>query len=221
MKNDTEIKLGVSLGVATNVPRYGVIHCSDVSYRLNGNQFDSINTYHRDVREFPKSSLGNWVGYHDLFTGGKYYKCKEEWEVGAHCNQGFDGTTVYPPGTPGKLSMNYQSIGLCIAFDGDIEMPPLIEQGLLQKRLWELQDKYPGIVFFFHRKFSTDKTCPGGLMTQSWLLDLLKRPTPVVVAPKPPESMCTAQEATIVEQKKQIGRLQELVQSLIAWFNRT
>lgn len=216
MKNITTI-LGTSLGATQNTPKYIVVHCSDVSYRSNSDQFNSINIYHRDVREFPKSTLGNWVGYHYLFTGGKQYICKEEWEVGAHCNQGFDGITVYPPATPGKLSINYQSIGLCIGFDGDIEMPPLAEYNLLQKKLWEIQDKYkiPNENVYFHRKFATNKTCPGSLITSQWLLDLLKRPEPVVV--KPIENMCQEEKKTIVEQQKTIFNLRQLVQDLLAW----
>lgn len=202
--------LGTSLGATQNTPKYGIIHCSDVSYKVNKDQFNSINVYHRDERGFPQSSLGLYVGYHDLFTGGKHYKCKEDWEVGAHCNQGYDGVTVYAPATPGKLSMNYQSIGLCIAFDGDIEMPPLIEQGLLQKRLWELQDKYPGIIFKFHREFATGKTCPGSLITPVWLQKLLERPAPVVLPPKPIENMCVAQEKIIAEQKEKLAWYEEI-----------
>jgi len=209
MKNAENI-LGSSLGATTNTPRYYVLHCSDVSYRANSDQFNSINNYHRDVRKFPESSLGIHVGYQNLFTGGKQYKCREDNEVGAHCNQGYDGVTVYPPGTPGKLSMNYQSIGDCVGFDGDIEQMPLIEKGLLQKRMWEVQDKYPGIIFKFHREFAKDKTCPGSLITTAWLNDLLKRPTPVVVPPKPPESMCIAQERVIAEQKKTIAWYEEI-----------
>lgn len=211
-KTHTELILGTSLGNTQNVPRYYVLHCSDTSYRSVYDQFNSINTYHRDVRDFPQSSLGLYVGYHDLFSGGKYYKCKEEWEVGAHCNQGYDGVRVYPPGTAGKLSMNYQSIGGCVGFDGDIEQMPLIEQGLLQKRLWEVQDKYPGIIFKFHRDFAS-KTCPGTLITPLWLLNLLKRPSPAVVAPKPIESTCISQEKVITEQKVKLA----WYQSVFSW----
>lgn len=207
--------LGTSLGATQNVPKYYVFHCSDVSYTLNKNQFKSINDYHRDVRGFPKSSLGFYVGYHDLFTGGVYYKCKEEWEVGAHCNQGYDGVKVYPPGTEGKLSMNYQSLGGCIAFDGDIEQSPLIEQGLLQKRAWEIQEKYPGIIFKLHRDFAAPaKTCPGTLITQRWLDELVKKPIPTIISPKPIESMCATQDKIIQNQKAQITFFEKWYQ----WF---
>lgn len=217
-ENKLELVLGVSLGATQNVPKYHVTHCSDVSYAANKDQFNSINTYHRDEREFPKSSLGFFVGYHNLFTGGKQYKCREDWEVGAHCNQGYDGVTVYPPGTPGKLSMNYQSLGDCIGFDGDIEMPPLIELGLFQKRLWEVQDKYPNIIFEFHRDFATGKTCPGSLITPKWLTDLLVRPS-TVIPPKPVEKMCVAQEKEIVELKKKLVWYEEIFKWIAQWFS--
>jgi hypothetical protein len=195
--------LGDAMGVTENTPKYLVIHSSDVSYLANGDQFKSINAYHRDVRGFPQSTLGFYVGYHDLFTGGRRYKCKEEWEVGAHCNQGYDGVNIYPPASGKAQSMNYQSVGLCIGFDGDIELPPAIEYGLLQKRVWELQDKYKitDDRVFFHRKFALNKTCPGTLITSKWLSDLLKRPVPIVIPPKP-DTTCTAQNAEIADLKR-------------------
>ena len=204
---------GTSLGVLVNTPRYIVLHTSDVSFRANSNQYNSINIYHRDERGFPQSVLGGWVGYHYLYTGGKEYKCKEDQEVGAHCNQGYDGVKVYPPQTPGKLSMNYQSIGLCIGFDGDIELPPSMEYALLQKRVWDIQDRYkiPNEHVFFHRKFATSKTCPGTLITQEWLVELLKRPTPAVIPPKPIETTCVAQEKEIQALKEQVKWWEKLL----------
>jgi hypothetical protein len=99
------------------------------------------------------------VGYHYLITGEREYKCRADTDVGAHCNQGYDGKTVYQPGTYDSTkikSMNYQSIGICVGFDGDIEYPTPIQYGLLQKRIWALQDKYniPNENVKFHRFFT-------------------------------------------------------------------
>lgn len=204
-----EIKLGVSLGQTKNVPKYYLIHCTDVSYTKNKDQFQATNNYHRDVRQFYESEVykGNFVGYHRLFTGGKEYKCKEDWEVGCHCNQGYDGVKVYPPGTQGKLSVNYQSIGGCVAFDGDIEEMPLIEKGLLQKHIWEMQDKYQILDknVLFHRFFTgISKTCPGSLLDEQWLATLLIRPVETPIPPKPIDRTCVAQEAEIKQLKERL-----------------
>lgn len=160
-----------------NIPKYIVIHCSDVSEKIQYNQLNSINTYHRDERQFPLSTLGYWVGYHYLITGGEIYQCRLDSDEGAHCNQGFDGLTVYPAGSGKALSMNLQSIGICWGGDGDLEHPSTIHYNLLQKKIWDIQDKYniPNMNVFFHRKFSTSKTCPGSLIIDEWLKLLLTR----------------------------------------------
>lgn len=152
-----------------NTPEYIIAHCSDVSQDDLKNQFVSINNYHRDVRLFPVSSLGIYVGYHRLITGGKNYKCREDFEVGAHCNN-----------VVNNVSMNFKSLGVCIGFDGDIEMPTTEHVKLLQQQIWEWQDKYkiPNERVKFHRDYATNKTCPGRLITREWLDEILKRPAP-------------------------------------------
>lgn len=202
------LKLGTSLGLVTNSPKYLVIHSSDDSYKNSPDQFNKINIYHRDERKFPISSLGYYGGYHYLYTGGKEYQYRKEDEVGAHCNQSFDGIKVYLPGTPGKLSMNYQSVGLCIGFDGDIQMPPTAEYDLFQKRVWQLQDKYSisnENVFFHHYFTGSAKTCPGLLIDLKWLFALLKRPQSV------PTASCTAENDTINRQRSIISILLDTV----------
>jgi len=178
-----------------NNPKAIVIHCSDDSYKNCFNQLEKINRYHRDERGFPKSSLNFWVGYHYLITGDKEYQCRADTDEGAHCNQHKDG-----------LSMNFQSIGICLGMDGDIEYPTSMQYALLQKRIWALQDKY-GITndqVYFHRDFATSKTCPGLLLTKQWLATLLIRPVDVLIPPKPIERTCVAQEAEIKELKERL-----------------
>lgn len=184
-----------------NNPKMIIIHCSDVQETVLYNQFNSINNYHRDDRGFPESSIkGNFVGYHSLITGGINYKCKEDNDIGAHCNQVVDG-----------LSVNFQSLGVCVGFDGDVEYMSQIHYNLLQKQVWVWQDKYniPDSKVYFHRYFATTKTCPGVLLSEEWLKKLLKRDVTI------PTESCTAEKAVIAEQKKQIWRLQELVKDFI------
>lgn len=183
-----------------NDPKYIIIHCSDVSKTLAPDQFKSIDNYHRS-QGFPLSSLGYYVGYHSLITGGKNYKCREDREVGAHCNQQVEGR-----------SMNFQSLGVCIGFDGDVEFPDGTQYQLLQAQVWEWQNLYniPNDRVKLHREFALNKTCPGSLITKSWLNGLLEKPTPIT---KPLEQ-CVKQEAIIKEQENKIGILQGILSSI-------
>lgn len=204
-----------------NSPKYIVLHTSDVSYKKISDQFVSINRYHRDVTQFPVSTLGYYTGYHVLVTGEKVYKCRLDSDEGAHCNQGYDGFTVYQPENKstwpkGVLSMNFQSLSICFGGDGDIEYPTAMQYALMQKQVWDWQDKYKisNENVFFHRKFSPVKTCPGSLLNQEWLNKFLERPVPVVIPPKPVENMCVAQEKEIAKLKEQLAWYDKL----LTWF---
>ena len=194
-----------------------IIHCSDVSEKLIANQFDSVNRYHRDDRKFPVSSLGIYVGYNSFITGGKNYKCRDDFEIGCHCNQEMDDKgNIYPYGSLKALSMNIQSFGVCVGFDGDIETMSDVHYELLKKQVWEWQDKYniPNEKVFFHRKFATDKTCPGKLLTDSWLAKLLNRGNII------PTESCMSEMKVIETQKQQIFNLQVFIRNLIAYFKK-
>lgn len=183
-----------------NEPKFILIHCSDVSYKTLYDQYKSINTYHRDVRGFPVSRLNSYVGYHVLLSGGKSYRCREDNEEGAHCNQIVD-----------DISMNFQSLGVCVGFDGDLEQVPSFAYPLLQKQVFDWQDKYkiPNYRVKFHRNFQPAKTCPGSLITDEWLVGLLTRPT---VKPKPSEQKEKARQIRALQGK--ISLLQRLIQLL-------
>lgn len=146
-----------------NNPTKIVIHCSDIPTSVLNDQFNSINKYHRS-QDFPVSTLGIHVGYHRLVTGGKNYKCREDLEIGAHCNTVVDG-----------ISMNEQSLGICWGGDGDLEYPDKQSYKLLKKQICEWQDIHniSDENVFFHRNFNTKKTCPGTLLDDSWLEKLI------------------------------------------------
>jgi hypothetical protein len=169
-----------------NTPKYIIVHCSDTSYAISKSQFNQINNYHRDERGFPRSSLGFYVGYHKLITGGKVYQARLDSDEGAHCNQVRNG-----------MSMNFQSLGICIGFDGDIEMPTLADAIMMRDEVWAWQDKYniPTTNILFHRDFAKDKTCPGSLITREWLENLLRR-TKVAIPTPPPAPVIPAPPAT-------------------------
>lgn len=190
-----------------NTPKEILIHCSDVSYKSNSDQFKSINAYHRDVRGFPRSQAGLFVGYHRLMTGGKNYMCKEDWEEGAHCNKKFED----------GVSMNYRSLGVCVGFDGDIEQVPPVEYELLRKQIKDWQFKYniTNDRVKFHRDYDSGKTCPGTLIDRKWLSALLENdPQTLPASPPLPEAkpveQCDKQEAIIAKQGEVISLFQRI-----------
>lgn len=156
-----------------NSPKYIVVHCSDVSYTQIADQYNAVNKSHKD-RFGMVSTLGSWIGYHRIITGGKNYKCKEDWEEGAHTNQTVDG-----------ISMNLQSLAVCIGFDGDMEMPLDYQYTLASQQImvWMEQYSIPWQNVKMHRFYNTGKTCPGSLITQEYI-DSLSHPQ--ITTPPPP-----------------------------------
>lgn len=171
-----------------NTPKYIVIHCSDLSNRQTFDQFNVINQDHK-TRFHQISILGDWIGYHRLITGDKNYKCKEDWEEGCHTNQVVNG-----------LSMNFQSLALCIGFDGDIEYPTQTQYDLAKDQIlsWMATYSIPHDNVKMHRFYNMTKTCPGSLITQEWIDKLI---TYVSDLPqKPPEQAAKQQVLTTIQQ---------------------
>ncbi len=180
-----------------------MIHCSDVSEKTQFNQLNSIDAYHKE-RDFVKSSIGYYVGYHYLITGGTLYQTRLDDDEGCHCNTIVDG-----------ISMNLQSISCCWGGDGDLELPSSTHYKLLKSLIGDLMKKYdiPLERVKFHRDYDTKgKTCPGTLFTRKYLEDM--------ISPKllPTES-CVAEKHDIIEKDKQISNLQAFINSLIKFFN--
>lgn len=185
--------------MSQNIPRFCIIHCSDVSYKTNPMQYTAINRYHRDVRGFPESSIGSFVGYHRLIDNGINIQCRLDTDVGAHCNQQENG-----------LSLNFQSLGICVSGDFDIEPMKPSDYFLLQEQVWKWQDQYniPDGNVRFHRYYAKDKTCPGLLLNAEWLAKLLKRSKAV------PTASCVSENDTIVRQRNIITMLLDAVDRL-------
>ena len=167
-----------------NIPRKIIIHCTDYSYRLMDDQFKACEGWHKD-RDFPLSSLGYHIGYHRLITGDKNYQARVDGEEGAHCNQIENG-----------ISMNFQSLGVCVGFDGDVEFPTPLQYQLLQEQVWKWQNQYSisneNVVF--HRYYSKEKTCPGSLLDEIWLKNLLFRSLPPTLGIKPDSCLNESQK---------------------------
>jgi len=179
-----------------NRPRFIIIHTSDVPFRLVWNQLKAINRYHRLI-DFPRSKKGYYVGYHRLITGDKNYQCREDLEVGAHCN-----TKLF------DLSLNYQSLGICVGFDGDEEYMSAKHFKLLQEQVWAWQDywKIDDKDVRFHREFNKFKTCPGKLIDQKFLNRLLKRHVEIKTKEQETKRQAILKQLTWIEQV--LARLQ-------------
>lgn len=179
-----------------NKPKYIIIHSTDVSWTKNRDQFAAVNSYHKG-ENFPKSSLGYFVGYQRLITGGKNYQARLDTDMGVHTNQVENG-----------VSINLLSLGICFGGDGDIEYPHPDDYKLLQTQVWTWQDVYsiPNDRVFFHRHFNTAKTCPGSLLGDEWMKNLLTR-LPVA---KPTDQ--EVKQIAILQQ--QITWLQQLINLL-------
>lgn len=181
--------------MAVNNPEYIIVHCTDIPTSVLFDQFNAVNKYHQSEK-YIQSSLGYFVGYHRLITGGKNYKCKEDGEQGSHCNQVVNGS-----------SMNFQSLGVCWGGDGDLEYPNSQDFALLRHQIHEWQDRYgiPNERVKFHRNYNLGKTCPGSLLGGDWLARLLDRT---------PENKPADQAKKQRDILKQISRLQKIVDRL-------
>ncbi len=177
----------------TNEPTHIIIHTSDVPTNKLWNQLWSINRYHKR-QGFPRSRKGYYVGYHRLITGSKNYQCKQDNEVGAHCNTKLSGK-----------SLNYQSLGICVGFDGDIEYMNPTHFKLLKEQVkaWQKYYKISDDYVKFHRDFNKWKTCPGSLIGKEFLANLLHEV-------KPSEKKLKKQE----EMLKQLSVLEILLDKL-------
>ncbi len=188
-----------------NTPKEIIIHSTDVSYAANPDQFKAVNQYHME-EGFSRSTLGFFVGYHRLITGGKNYQAREDFEEGCHCNQ------LYTDG----VSMNVRSLGVCVGFDGDTETMLDDQYMRLKAQIQLWQDKYfiSNEHVRFHRYYNTSKTCPGSKLDQTWLDNLLTRQLtpqapPALEMPKP-DIQCEKQNAIIAAQAKTLGLWQQL-----------
>lgn len=184
-----------------NKPKYIVVHSSDVLSSKSSNQLNGINAYHREQR-FPISRLGYHVGYHALLTGGKLVRTREDDEAGAHTSQVVNG-----------VSINFQSLGICIAFDGDLEQIPQAYLPLLKKQIEEWMSKYdiPLVNVVPHRMFTKTRTCPGSLISIEAIHRLIGEPKPKPEEQKEKQEQITQLLGIIAQLKEILRRFQEKV----------
>lgn len=120
-------------------------------------QFMAINDWHK-VRDFPKSSLGFYVGYHYVIEkDGTVMKAREDTEIGAH-----------------DTGENLNSLGICLVGDFTNIRPTIAQEKAFRKLLLELMLKHNISINSIepHRRDDTTE-CPGKMMPENWPLGLL------------------------------------------------
>lgn len=188
-----------------NTPKYVLVHCSAVDYNRAPVQFFAINNYHKG-RGFPKSTLGYHGGYH-IFTekDGIERRYREDWEVGAHCNQKVDG-----------VSMNFQSLAVGFAGNGDVQLPTQAQIDTLKKRINKWCAKYDipktNVFIVPHRKFTPWKTCYGTLLSDDWAYRL--------VEPKKPAAYEVLATGEIEMLHKKIDIIKQMILTLTILINK-
>lgn len=133
-----------------NVPHEIIVHHEGVSRTYPS--LDIVNESHRR-RDFPRSALGYFVGYHYLIErDGKLIACREEWETGAH-----------------TIEHNLSSIGIGLAGNFDTEYPTSRQQQTLGNLLGVLVHRYkiPATRIVPHRAFA-NKSCYGSQLDSQW-----------------------------------------------------
>lgn len=127
-----------------NNPQFLIIHHS-ASLR-DQTSYADVNGWHKS-RNFPKSEIGSYVGYHYLILGdGTLHRARNDHEMGAHAKD--DG-------------MNYKSIGICLTGDFELELPSEAQLRTLKDMLLSLTLLY-GIKsenVFAHSKVSETLCC--------------------------------------------------------------
>ena len=129
--------------------KYIIIHHSAVSREKNSEQFEAINNYHR------RKGWG-MIGYHFLIEpNGRIRVGRSESQSGAHC-----------------IGRNYDSLGICLTGNFDIESPTKEQEKSLEILLRDLCEAYPKAEISYHRDFA-NKTCPGKLIADDWAKNLI------------------------------------------------
>lgn len=133
-----------------NTPTKIIVHHSATS--TPNPQFLDINEWHR-LREFPKSSLGYFVGYHYVIEkNGDLKQARQDVEEGAH-----------------TIGENTSSIGICLVGNFDEETPTPQQISALGQLLLVICDTYkiPMAQIFPHRHFA-NKSCYGKKLCNEW-----------------------------------------------------
>jgi hypothetical protein len=135
-----------------NVPTVVITHHTGGSdaYPLADTSYatvNDVNIWHKSRWPEFKSRRGYWVGYHYVIErDGTTTQTRDHNEEGAHV-----------------IGMNTKSIGVCFAGNFDVTLPTEQQMKAWYKLYTKLQQEYPNIPTYPHRKYAT-KTCHGKLL---------------------------------------------------------
>lgn len=138
-----------------NVPRQIIVHHTAAVAPVP--QFDAINEWHK-AREFPLSSLGYYVGYHYVIEkDGTTRQARKDDEGGAHA-----------------IGANFNSIGICLVGDFDIELPTEAQIIALGALIESKQHEHslPVDAVYPHRHVS-NTGCFGSRLPDDWAIQVL------------------------------------------------
>jgi len=131
--------------------RYLALHESAVS-RFGPNQLRAVNEYHKQKFAMQAKS-GWWIGYNDFIdTDASITHIRDFGEE-----------------TAAVLGHNTDTISVCVAFNGDKELPSDAQLKTLRNYISKIKGTYPDIEIVFHRDLQPNRTCPGALITQNYL----------------------------------------------------
>lgn len=137
-------------------PKYLIVHHSLTPKDLPLTQVEnSINRTHK-ARGFNMSSLGWHIGYQYIIYGdGQVRQYRKDAEIGAHTKE---------------QDMNFQSIGICLSGNFDMEFPNAVQVDSLRKLMRKLHKQYLISVnnVYPHRHFAPYKSCFGSKLPDNW-----------------------------------------------------
>lgn len=120
----------------------------------DSDQFVGINNSHKR-RNFPKSSLGFFVGYHYVIEhSGKVRQARQETEIGAH-----------------DRGENVGSIGIALTGHFNFSYPSQAQKKAAKKLVSELMDRWGISADQIEPHRTNDATdCPGTLLPDNWII---------------------------------------------------
>lgn len=124
-------------------PTWIIIHHSVTPTELDDNKSESSFNANHKARGFPLSKTAWNIGYHYvIYSSGEKRQYRADNEIGAHCKEG---------------KMNYNSIGICLEGNFDVEEPTLAQCKAALQLISELQSKYsiPNTKVRPHRYYAT------------------------------------------------------------------
>jgi len=163
--------------------------------------FESVNAYHKKTFNFI-SSLGFYIGYHYFITAdGKVTRGRADTDIGAHTKE---------------QSMNYKSIGICLAGNFDGEYPSDAQIVNLKSLLHDLAARYNigADRIVPHRKYAP-KSCYGSRLSDDWARRLVTDTNWQSLLNNPPSAQPQAMPDKVQTAKAQLLEAQTLISNVI------